>query len=57
MTDMFVRNDVVIPKMVVHGEPIGGIKSGIGSKYVSKKIVDFVQDGGGKCEEIEHFRS
>ena len=44
MTDMFVRNDIVIPKMVVHGEPIGGIKSGIGSKYVSKKMVDFVQD-------------
>ena len=41
MTDMFVRNDIVnyiiIPKMVVHGEPIGGIKFGIGSKYVSKK--------------------
>ena len=44
MTDMFVRNDIVIPKMVVHGEPIGGINSGIGSKYVSKKMVDFVQD-------------
>ena len=44
MADRFFRNDIVIPKMVVHGEPIGGIKSGIGSKYVSKTMVDFVQD-------------
>ena len=41
MADIFFRNDIVIPKMVIHGESIGGITSGIGSNNDSKKMVDF----------------